>query len=81
MEDAQILEILKRSGEDSKWVSENYDEFQSKYEGKILAIKNKNIVCEADTMEELLNKLEERGENVGLLLIESVPPRNISFIL
>jgi len=81
MDDEQVLKILKRSEEDSKWLSRKYDELQSKYEGKILAIKDKNVICDANTVEELLSKLEEKGEDLGFLLIETVPPKNISFIL
>jgi len=81
MEDDEVLKLLKVSVEDSMWVSEEYDELQRKYEGKILAVKNKNVICDADTMEELLNKLDEKGENAGFLLIETIPPKNISFIL
>jgi len=81
MEDPEVLEILKRSGKDSEWFSKNYETLRSKFEGKILAIKNNDVVSEADTVEELLDKLEEKKENVGFLLIETIPPKNLSFIL
>ena len=53
MEDSEVLEILKRSGKDSEWFSKNYEKLQSKYEGKILAIKNNDVISHADTVEEL----------------------------
>lgn len=81
MDDSQILEILKRAEKDSRWLSENYEEIQSKYGGKILAIKDNQVVCEGDTMDEVLNKLGEKGENIGFLLIENIPPKDVSFIL
>lgn len=81
MEDAQVLEILRRSEEDSRWVSEEYEKLRGKYAGKVLAVKNKKVVCDADTIEELVDKLQGMGENVGFLLIESIPPKDLSFIL
>lgn len=81
MEDSQILEILRKSEEDSEWVSKDFENLRSKYEGKVLAIKGKRVVSCADTVEELVENLEETGENVGFLLIEAVPPKGVSFIL
>jgi len=81
MEDSHILEILKKSEEDSEWVGEEYDKLRTKYEGKVFAVKNKNVISHADTVEELVEKLEKMGEDVGFLLIETIPPRDLSFIL
>jgi hypothetical protein len=81
MEDRQILEILKKSEEDSKWVSEEYDNLRTKYEGKVFAVRNKNVLSHADTAEELVAKLENMGEDVGLILIETIPRKDLSFIL
>ena len=81
MEDSQILEILKKSEEDGKWVSEEYDKLRTKYEGKVFAVRNKNVLSYADTVEELVEKLEKMGEDIGFLLIETIPPRDLSFIL
>jgi hypothetical protein len=81
LDDSQILEILKTSEEDSKWISEEYEKLRSKYEGKVFAVRNKTVICDADTAEELMGKLTGMSENVGFLLIESIPPKDLSFIL
>jgi hypothetical protein len=81
MEDPQILEILRKSEGDSKWVSEEYDKLRTKYEGKEFAVRNKNVLSDADTAEELVAKLEDMGEDVGLVLIETIPRKDLSFIL
>ena len=81
MEDSHILEALKKSEEDSKWISEEYDKLRSKYEGKVFAVRNKTVISYADRVEELVEKLEKMGENAGFLLIETIPPRDLSFIL
>lgn len=81
MDDSQILEILKTSEEDSRWVGEEYERLRSKYEGKVFAVRGKKVICDADTAEELVGKLRGMGEDVGFLLIESIPPKDLSFIL
>ena len=81
MEDPQILEILKKSEGDSKWVSEEYDRLRTKYEGKVFAVRNKTVLSHADTAEELAKKLENMGEDIGFVLIETIPRRDLSFIL
>jgi hypothetical protein len=81
MEDPQILEILKKSEGDSRWVSEEYDRLRTKYEGKVFAVRNKTVLSHADTAEELVKKLENMGEDIGFVLIETIPRRDLSFIL
>jgi len=65
---------------DSQWITENYDKLR-KYEGKVIAVKNKKIIQVSDTLEQLLKKLEEKKENSAFLLIEAIPPKGVSFIL
>jgi hypothetical protein len=44
-------------------------------------VRRKKVVVAAETVEELHKMLEARGENISLLLIESIPPKDVSFIL
>jgi len=80
-EDARILESLEKAVEDSEWVSRKYDELIKKYEGKVFAVKNGKVIEDAATVEELCKKLEAKKEDTAFLLIESIPPKNASFIL
>lgn len=74
-------EILKEAEEDSAWVTAHHDELRAKYEGKVFAVKNKKVIGASDRLEKLLAELEKKGEDTAFLLIESVPPKNLSFIL
>ena len=76
-EESKILETLE---EDSRWVTDHYDEIE-KYEGKVIIIKNQKIILSADTLEEALAELEKRGEDTAFLLMETIPPKDASFIL
>ena len=80
-QDAEILKSLSKAAEDSEWVSKNYDELRKKYEGKVFAVRNKKVIEGADTVEKLRMELEAKGEDVAFLLIESIPPKDASFIL
>jgi len=77
----QLEELLKTNEEDSRWVSENYEELRRKYEGKVFAVRKKKVVEYDDSVKELLDKLAKRNENVAFLLIETIPSRDVSFIL
>jgi len=72
-------ELLERLIEDSKWISENYEELR-KYEGKVIAVKNKRIILASESILDLLNELEKK-ENAAYILVEAIPPKNASFIL
>lgn len=80
-QDSEILEILKIAEEDSKWFSEKYEELRTKYEGKVVAIKNKNVLGDANSVDELLDKVGKKGEDAAYVLIETIPPKDVSFIL
>lgn len=71
---------IQRLEEDSEWVTQHYDNLK-KYEGKVIAIKNKSIIAVSDNLEKLLKDLEGRNENPACLLLEAIPPKNVSFIL
>jgi len=81
MEDSEILQILKVAEEDSKWFSEKYEQLQTKYEGRVLGIKNKTVVGDAESVEELLNTVQKKGEDTAYMLIETIPGKDVSFIL
>ncbi len=80
-QDSEILQILKVAEEDSKWFSEKYEQLQAKYEGRVLGIKNKNVVGDAESVEELLNTVQKKGEDTAYMLIETIPAKDVSFIL
>lgn len=80
MENAELRAHLERLDQDSIWLNAHYDEFR-KYQGKVIAIKEKQIIAVQDNMEALLEELARKNENPAFLLIEVVPPENIAFIL
>jgi len=66
--------------QDSLWVTQNYA-LLKKYQGKVIAIKNKGVIAVSDDIETLLKHLEDKKENPACLLLEAIPPKDVSFIL
>jgi len=80
MEDAKLHAQLEKLDQDSIWLNEHYNELQ-KFQGKIIAIRNKQIIAVRDNLDELLEELENKNEDSAFLLIEAIPPENVAFIL
>jgi hypothetical protein len=81
LSDSEILEKLKIAEEDSKWFSEKYDDLRQKFEGRVVAVKNKDVIGDAESVEELVEATKKKGEDAAFLLIETIPHRDVSFIL
>jgi hypothetical protein len=73
-------EEVERLEEDSAWVTQHYEKLR-KYEGKVVAVKNKTIIAVSESIEGLLKELEAKKENTAWLLLEAIPPKDVSFIL
>lgn len=80
MENVELRAHLERLDQDSIWLNEHYDEFL-KFQGKVIAIKGKQIIAVQDNLDALLEELEKKNEDPAFLLIQVVPPENIAFIL
>ncbi|TXT55582.1 MAG: hypothetical protein BAJALOKI1v1_2010005 [Promethearchaeota archaeon] len=55
-----LTEILEKHNESLKWMYENMEEIQEKYETKFIAIYNKMIVGAKDNRKELSNFLKQK---------------------
>ncbi len=75
------LELLTSSEESLEWFQENFLEIKEKYQNKMIAIKNKQIVAIASNTKDLLKILKEKGINESEVLIESIIPKNEIVIL
>jgi len=80
MENAKLHAHLEKLDQDSIWLNEHYNELQ-KFQGKIIAIRDKQIIAVRDNLDELLEELETKNEDSAFLLIEAIPPENVAFIL
>ena len=73
-------ELLGSIVQDDNWLNEHQDDLQ-KYKGKTIAVKNKEVIALSDTIEGLIIKLEKMGVNPAFVLIETIPSKDVAFIL
>lgn len=79
--DADILKALAEMEKSRDWVSKNYDELRTKHQGKVFAVKDEGVVESSDRITDLLETVEKKGEASAYLLIESIPPKGVVYIL
>jgi len=73
-----LLETFERNEE---WFSAHYEELQKKYEDMFLAIKDQKDIVASEKIEDLLNELKAKGEDIDLIFITSFPPKGVASIL
>ncbi len=73
-------ELLGSIEKDNNWLNVNQDELQ-KYKGKTIAVKDEKIIVLSDTIEEVIIELEKMDENPAFVLIETIPSKDVAFIL
>ncbi len=72
---------LKFIETESRWVSDNLEKLKAQFEGKVFAVRGKRVIASSDSIVLLVQQLEETGENLEETVIESIPPRDLAFIL
>lgn len=75
------LELLNSSEESLEWFNDNFKSIQEKYANKIIAIKDKQIVADAVSIDLLFKILKDNGIDESEILIEVVSPKNEILIL
>ncbi len=75
---AKVLEEVEKARE---WIKAHYDELRAKYEGKIFAVRGDKVVSASGHIHEVLKEVQEKGEDPLLLVLDSIPSKDVSFIL
>ena len=73
-----LLEVFEKAEE---WFNRHLDELRKKYEGMFVAVKGETVVAVDESLEKLLRRLEEMGEDPSSVYIASLPARDVAFIL
>lgn len=79
--DTDILKALDETTKNRAWASRNYEQLRSKYQGKVFAIKDEQILSAKDGIEELVDDVKAKGVDTALVLMESIPPKGVVYIL
>lgn len=75
------IDLLNLAEENLVWFSQNSGKIREKFGGKVIAIKDKNIIASSDNTKELLNSLEKMKVDDSEVLIERVPLKDEIVIL
>ncbi|MER3433045.1 MAG: hypothetical protein C4288_06335 [Leptolyngbya sp. ERB_1_1] len=67
--DVDVQTLAKMMEEDDRWLSEHFDELIDQYPGKIVAIKDSQLVGVGDTAAEVCRPFREAGEKVMPLVV------------
>ena len=80
-EEEEIKLLFKVFEKNEEWFNDHYEDLQEKYQDTIIAIKNQEVIEVKTDLEELLNVLEMKGEDINTVFITSIPPKGFAFIL
>jgi hypothetical protein len=67
-------QLLEKGLKNSDWVQRNFDELAKKYEGKLIAVEDEEVIAASDTMEDLIRQIESKGKNPAETFVTSFPP-------
>lgn len=77
----ELKPLLETFEKNWSWFSEHYDQLEKKYASKVLAIKNQKVAAVSEKIEDLLEDLKAKSEDISSIYIGSIPPKGIAFIL
>ncbi|RLF64448.1 MAG: hypothetical protein DRN31_00155 [Thermoplasmata archaeon] len=83
MEEHEELALLEKFQEDSQWMAKKYKELQEKYEGKFVAIIDKEVVGVNEDVENLIKEIKDKlnEDELGRAIMEYIPPKDLILIL
>ncbi|ODS35904.1 hypothetical protein BEH94_00135 [Candidatus Altiarchaeales archaeon WOR_SM1_SCG] len=77
----EIKLSMERFEKDGDWFCDRFNEFQKKYAGKVIAVKNQKIIVVTTKLDDLLKKIRSRGEDPADVYIDSIPEKGVAYIL
>ena len=73
--------VLEMFEDNWDWFTSHYNELETKYANKVLAIKNRRVIAACDRIEDLLAHLKLKNEDISSVYMGSIPPKGMAFIL
>jgi len=79
--DAEIMKALDAAEKSNEWIRKNYEHLRTNYQGKVFAVKDERVVESSESITDLVEQVKKKGEDSASLLIESIPPKGVVYIL
>lgn len=70
--DKELLKKYRRLHEDFLWILNNKEELRSTHANKYIAVENKKVLFSDDTMNGIMAKIIEAGQQVDDFIIEYI---------
>ena len=74
------LELIKKMESNDKVVREKFEELQERYKNEFVAIKNGKILDHDPNMKKLISRLEEKKEDLLLVMVQFIPEKGIQIL-
>ncbi|MGQ9628639.1 MAG: DUF5678 domain-containing protein [Anaerolineae bacterium] len=81
VKEKEILLSLERFSEDVDWVSKKQATLRKKLAGKYVAVARSRVIDSDSKLETLLERLKEKAEDPGQIVIEFISPEPPRLIL
>ena len=80
-ENIDIGDMLQRAEKSNEWIRNHHEELKAKHEGEVFAVTDGRLVATSKSVAGLLEEVKKKGDNPAFLILGSVPPKGVSFIL
>lgn len=74
------LQVLESYIEDSRWLMENYDDIKKDYAEKYVAVKDNQVIETDENANRLLDKLRATNADICSVLVEFIPPEDLTVV-
>lgn len=81
MNEEEEMKLFEEYDRDADWFQENFDKLADKYAGMALAIKKGDIIASSDNIDDLIIKIEKKGENPAMIFVGTILPNDEILIL
>jgi len=81
MVETQLLHDLIDYENDFKWFLKESESLKKDYRGKVILIKNKDIIASGKTIEEVKKKAEKLKVNIEKSVVQFIPSEDITLVI
>jgi hypothetical protein len=74
------IQLLIQLEKDNEWFKSNYKEIEAKYEKEFIAIKDKEIVAHAKSIDELIRNLKSKKIDPATTLVKFIYEKGTTVI-
>ncbi len=72
--------LRREVDEDFAWIGEHWEELRSKYPGKYIAVRERQVIDSDEDKERLKRRLEERFGDVWGIIITFIPAEEVNLL-